>query len=139
MVGSAVAQPVAGKFLVIESAFVHPDARRHGAAWELLKWFSEFAIEHDVGVMAALAPTNPMEFPRDRVSYSQAEDGTHHRLVSLAATRRFRGHGRLRRRYESVWPIACATDDLEVFRDPSDPATPPPGTGRAAVSQDQVM
>ena len=138
LVGSAVAQRVAGEFLVIDNVFVHPDARRHGVAWELGKRLLAIATEHQVGATGALAPTNPMEFPRDRVSYSREEDSTHHRLVSLAATRRFRGHGRLRRRYESIQPIASVTADVDLFRDPSDPAASPPGSSRAAT-QDPSM
>jgi len=98
---------------------VHPDFRRSGISWELVKRMREIGRGMAIGGWAALATSNPMHIDDDRIQWGDE----HYYDVYLGSPRRFKGQTRLRRLYGRFQPLTRRV--ATSFRNPADPDLPP--------------
>jgi hypothetical protein len=122
VVGSVVIDPITRLYCEGNRMMVRRDRRREGIAWELLKRGAAIADELGRGGTGELAPTNPMSLDDERVRWSTTDEQDHTAVLYLSPMRRFRGHARLRRAYESIRPVGAPVEG--IFRNPNDPDAP---------------
>ncbi len=122
LVGAAGIEGRTRRYVTMTDLTVLPDFRRSGIGWELAKRMHEVGRSMAIGGSGAMAASNPMHVDDDRIDWGNENFYN----VSLGAPRRFKGQTRLRRLYGRIQPLTprLATN----FRDPSDPALPPPGS-----------
>jgi hypothetical protein len=119
LVGAALNDGRTRRYATFSALTVHPDFRRAGIAWELVKRARVVDVGLGVGASGVVSPSNPMHRDHEGVVW----DDEHYYAVSMGAPRRFKGQTRLRRLYHRVQPITPRAPTL--FRDPADPSRPP--------------
>jgi N-acetylglutamate synthase-like GNAT family acetyltransferase len=106
-------------FVTAMDLTVHPDFRRLGVAWELVKRLRAVGHGMAVGATGALADSNPMHVEGEGLVWSEE----HLYRVWLGAPHRFKGQTRLRKLYGRVQPLTPRV--ATSFRDPTNPDLPP--------------
>ncbi len=104
------------RYVTLTNLVVDPRFRGRGLSWEIIMRTGQVAGDAGVGVVMALAPTNPMSFAHSRVTRS-SESNEHQLSVALAD--RWPGQARLRARLSGLGPIEPRS--AEPFRDYGDP------------------
>jgi len=120
IVGAVVIRGRTRRYAALMDLTVHPDFRRSGISWELVKRMCEIGRAMAIGGWAALAASNPMHMNDDRIRWGDEN----YYAVHLGSPRRFKGQTRLRRFYGRIQRVTARRPTN--FRDPGDPDLPPP-------------